>query len=201
MNSTAIYLILSIAVIVKCNVIGPISSSNSDYSSSASMVNSEHWNRYWGKPTLSLVPYDHQSSGTMLAFPGGGYTSDDTYVPTYQEKYGVQMLQNYILNSGTYSQWLRSASEADIVRFLRARKGDVNAAWNMIWSHSLWRQNPVSGPETITPAEVNTFENSPLNNEIYWAGSAHDGSPVLVFRSALHKSGAVDTTYYSRYTL
>lgn len=110
----------------------------------------------------------------------------------------MNQLKYYISTSGTYSTWLRSATETEIVRFLRARKGDCDAAWQMMWDHSNWRNSPI-GADSLTALDDQTFENSFLNQELYWSGQAFDGTPVLFFKTAFHQSGAVDPQYYTRW--
>lgn len=113
------------------------------------------------------------------------------------EREMIDELKMYILNSGSYSTWLRSVTNTELVRFIRARKGDLNTAWQMIWDHSLWRQSPM-GADSISISDDQFFQSCSLNNELYWSGLAYDGSPVLIFKTGLHQSGAVDATYYTR---
>ena len=71
----------------------------------------------------------------------------------------------------------------------------------MLWEHSLWRMNPAAGgADTISPIDNQNFEYSSLNQEMYWAGLASDGNPVLVFRSAQHQSG-VDAAFFTRFVV
>lgn len=49
------------------------------------------------------------------------------------EKEDIHQLRYYILQSGTQSKWLRTVSDVEILRFLRARKGDIENTWLMLW--------------------------------------------------------------------
>ena len=109
----------------------------------------------------------------------------------------VDQLQNYIVSSHSNSNWLNTASSTEILRFLRARNGDIDNAWQMLWEHSLWRVSPF-GPESFTADDHQIFEECSLNEEFYWAGTAHDGCPVLFFRTGYHQSGAIETSFYTR---
>ena len=119
------------------------------------------------------------------------------FLVSVAEREIIDQLKHYILSSGSYSTWLRSVTDTELLRFIRARKGDLNAAWQMIWDHSLWRQSPM-GADSISIAEDQFFQSSSLNNELFWSGLAYDGNPVLLFKTGLHKSGAVDAAYYTR---
>ena len=109
----------------------------------------------------------------------------------------MDQLKHYISSADTCTSWLRTASRTEILRFLRARKGDAEAAWQMLWDHSLWRISQ-SGPESFSIIDEQIFEESSLNEELYWAGQAYDGCPVLYFSTGLHQSGLVSSTFYTR---
>lgn len=130
------------------------------------------------------------SSSTTKHFRGA-------FTATNEEIHPLNQLKHYILTSGSHSTWLQSAAETEILRFLRARKGDCDAAWQMIWDHSYWRQSPI-GADSLSAVDDQIFENSFLNQELYWSGLALDGTPVLFFKTAFHQSGAVDPQYYTR---
>jgi hypothetical protein len=145
--------------------------------------------RYFQIPSAVRATTDASSDTTK--FIRGAFT------PTNQEVQHLNQLKYYISTSGSYSTWLRSATETEIVRFLRARKGDCYAAWQMMWDHSHWRNSPI-GADSLTAIDDQTFANSFLNQELYWSGQAFDGTPVLFFKTAFHQSGAVDPQYYTR---
>ena len=123
--------------------------------------------------------------------------NNGVFLVSVAEREIIDQLKLYILNSGSYSTWLRSVTDTELLRFIRARKGDLNAAWQMIWDHSLWRLSPM-GADSFSIAENQFFQSCPLNNELFWSGLAYDGSPVLLFKTGLHQSGAVDAAYYTR---
>ena len=121
----------------------------------------------------------------------------DAFIMSLLESQMVDQLKGYIVSSGSYSTWLHAATKVEILRFLRARNGDIDAAWQMLWEHSLWRSSPL-GPDTFTANDDRLFEECSLNRELYWAGKAYDGSPVLIFRTGLYETGAVDSSFYTR---
>ena len=177
--------------------------------------NMEHLTRYWGNVRPDALVVHSGGSGAFLPgqqglfphqlspVPGGpaGGGGRACYEPSYAEQQSVGLLKHYVVNSGTQSPWLRGASDVELLRFLRARKADVAATWQMLWEHSQWRMNPAqSGADTLGPSDYQYFERSTLNQEMYWAGLASDGNPVLVFRSALHQSN-VDPAMFSRFVV
>lgn len=142
--------------------------------------------------------FNNEKNLQPLTQPDRYSTSHTVFFANNLEQQSIDQLRLYISNSGSYSTWLHSASDTELLRFIRAREGDLDAAWLMIWNHSLWRQSPL-GPESFTSSDEPTFQNSFLNQELYWSGVAYDGSPVLCFRTGLHQSGAVDAEFYTRY--
>lgn len=145
--------------------------------------------RYIRKPEGTRSANSHQSRYFESAFSCSA-----------SEKLMIDQLKVYISNSDNYSKWLRSVTDSELLRFVRARKGDINAAWLMMWDHSIWRQSSL-GPDSFSPADHYNFETSLLNQELFWSGKAHDGSPVLYFKSGVHQSGATDAQFYTRYKL
>lgn len=139
----------------------------------------------------STLRATNDASSTTTKHFRGAFTA------TNEETLLLNQLKHYILTSGSHSTWLQSAAETEILRFLRARKGDCDAAWQMIWDHSYWRQSPI-GADSLSAVDDQIFENSFLNQELYWSGLALDGTPVLFFKTAFHQSGAVDPLYYTR---
>jgi hypothetical protein len=176
--------------------------------------NMEHLTRYWGNVRPDALVIHSGGSGAFLpgqqglfpphmqpGVPGAAGGGRACYEPSYAEQQSVGLLKHYVANSGTQSPWLRGASDVELLRFLRARKADVAATWQMLWEHSLWRMNPSqSGADTLGPSDHQYFERSTLNQEMYWAGLASDGNPVLVFRSAFHQSN-VDPSMFSRFVV
>ena len=44
---------------------------------------------------------------------------------------------SYTMRSG----WLENANRIELLRFIRAKKGDCNEAWKSIQSHAIWRKS------------------------------------------------------------
>ena len=156
-------------------------------SSDVEVNNMEHITRYWGSTVRPDALVVHSgSSGAFLPgqqglFPQQQAVSRPCYEPTFAEQQAIGLLKHYIMNSGTQSQWLRTVSDSEIVRFLRARKADVAATWIALWEHSIWRMNPLNGgADTISPMDNQNFEFSSLNQEMYWAGTMiHSSMNIL----------------------
>lgn len=72
--------------------------------------------------------------------------------------------------------------------------------FSSVVDHSSWRYGP-GGAETISDYDEHMFANCELNNEIYWAGTAYDGLPLLIIRPGLHVPGRYDDNFYLRYRL
>lgn len=170
-------------------------------------ITAEHLLRYWGSTTDQLVDSMHIVTNAVNFYPDkkqqqhissnqNPHSGYNVFVISSTETTDVNHLRRYIMHSGSFSRWLQNISDTEILRFLRARKGDIDAAWVMLWEHSNWRQSPM-GSETLTPKDNQIFEASSLNDELYWAGQAYDGNPVLFFRSGLHQNGA-DALFYTR---
>jgi hypothetical protein len=141
--------------------------------------------------------YFQRPEGTLSANTANSRDVERAFSISASEKLIIDQLKLYISNSDTYSNWLRSATDSELLRFVRARKGDINAAWQMMWDHSIWRQSSL-GPESFSQADHCTFERSLLNQELFWSGKAYDGSPVLYFKSGMHQTGATDAQFYTR---
>jgi CRAL/TRIO, N-terminal domain len=141
--------------------------------------------------------YIRRPEGTLSANTPNSRDFERSFSFDASEKSKIDQLKLYISNSDTYSNWLRSVTDSELLRFVRARKGDINAAWQMMWDHSIWRQSSL-GPESFSLADHYTFERSLLNQELFWSGKAFDGSPVLYFKSGVHQTGATDAQFYTR---
>lgn len=185
-----------------------VSSTNVERSGNSNgEITTEHLLRYWGSTTdqlvdsMHIVPnavnfYSDTKQQQHISSNQNSHSGYGVFVMSSTETNDVNQLRRYIMHSGSFSRWLQNISDTEILRFLRARKGDIDAAWVMLWEHSTWRLSP-TGSETLTSVDNQIFEASSLNDELYWAGQAYDGNPVLFFRSGLHKNGA-DALFYTR---
>jgi hypothetical protein len=72
---------------------------------------------------------------------------------------------------------------ADILRFLRGKNGNVDAAFEAIVRHAKWRIGP-DGADTVW--KENRFINSPLHTEIFWIGLSKNDCPTFVARTFIH---------------
>lgn len=80
--------------------------------------------------------------------------------------------------------------EIDILRFLRAHKGNVDIAWKSIQSHDQWR---VSNYGVESKAfNLSLFDHSPMRQEMFWLGMSLDNCPTIVIRTQIH-----DGIYYN----
>lgn len=141
--------------------------------------------------------YFQSPEGTLSANTPNSRKFESVFSSSASETLIIDQLKLYISNSDTYSNWLRYVTDSELLRFVRARKGDINAAWQMMWDHSIWRQSSL-GPDSFSPADHYAFEISLLNEELFWSGIAYDGSPVLYFKSGVHQSGTTDAQFYTR---
>jgi len=111
-------------------------------------------------------------------------------------------ISSYLVQYGASAvhPWLRGVTDVELLRFLRARGGDMDAAWTMLFKHCSWRGSEV-GPDSLTATDAHTFATCALNKELYWAGEALDGCPTVIFRTALHEPGAHDPDFYIRFVV
>ena len=119
---------------------------------------------------------------------------------TAEEHYKIRQIQysisQYMINTAS-SVWLSTVSDTEILRFLRARSGNVDSAWGLLLRHAEWRVGP-DGADSISPSEGDFFATCDLNREMYWGGEALDGCPTVIVRTALHVPGLWDNTVYIR---
>jgi len=96
------------------------------------------------------------------------------------------------------TQWVEAA---DLVRYAREFEGDVEAAWSALRRTCAWRaEQGVAAAVAEAEAEADYFRESPLSRELFWMGSEdREGDPVLLFRTALHRPGALPTAEYVRF--
>ena len=89
---------------------------------------------------------------------------------------------NTVLSHGV-SPWLKKALATDFLRFLRAKNGNVEEAWKMIYAHAKWRTSK-HGADTIL--KNREFLGSILHRELFWLGESCEGHPTMVIRTQAH---------------
>ena len=107
-------------------------------------------------------------------------------ITTEKEKAGLDFLdsERRLINiQGDISPWLHSATSTDLLRFLRARNGNVEEAFKSIMTHAKWRTSKY-GADTILKED--SFQNSQMNKEVFWLGVSTTNCPTLVIRTQAH---------------
>ena len=126
-----------------------------------------------------------------------GLLADSTRTP--EELDSIQELRAAIRsywNDPTLPPWFRSPiHDVELLRFLRARNGRVDLAWEMLQRHAEWRRSR-GGSDSLTAEDHSRFARSPLHRELYWAGESLDGCPTIVVRTAIHVPGGCDPDTY-----
>ena len=84
--------------------------------------------------------------------------------------------------------WLNEATDVELLRFLRAKHGNVDEALKMIQAHMTWRSSEYGADSDFIKT---AFVNSPLRHEIFWLGLNKDNCPTMVIRTQVH-----DGIYY-----
>ena len=93
-----------------------------------------------------------------------------------------------IKNSNSRSRWLQEVTDVELLRFLRAKHGNVDEALKMIQAHMTWRSSEYGADSDFIKT---AFVNSPLRHEIFWLGLNKDNCPTMVIRTQVH-----DGIYY-----
>lgn len=101
------------------------------------------------------------------------------------ERNTTQLLRQRLRDkkSSCKSNWVKSATDVELLRFLRYNDGDVDHAWSMIERHIAWRRS-CYGAETVSSPKK--FAGSLLHNEMFWIGPNKQGVPTLVVRTQVH---------------
>jgi len=85
------------------------------------------------------------------------------------------------------NSWLATrATDLELLRFLRERKGDSVKAWSMITAHNEWRESPLGADLVMRTRREEFASNANLNHEAFWIGESKSGCPTLVIRTQLH---------------
>ena len=85
--------------------------------------------------------------------------------------------------------WLSTVTDIELLRFLRAKNGNEEKAWQMIVKHVAWRNSKYGADSEFT---ATFFKDSPLHKEVFWLGLNKENCPTLVVRTQIH-----DGTYYN----
>ena len=122
-------------------------------------------------------------------------------VVTEKERSSLLLLNGKRLDTVTshgVSPWLKNASATDFLRFLRAKNGDVEEAWKMIYAHAKWRTSNY-GADTIL--KNRQFLGSILHRELFWLGESSEGHPTMVIRTQAHDGADYneDPKIFTRY--
>lgn len=80
--------------------------------------------------------------------------------------------------------WLTNVTDTELLRFLRARHGHDEKAWQMLLKHVNWRSSKYGADSDFT---ATFFESSPLHKEVFWLGENKDNCPTLVVRTQIHE--------------
>lgn len=86
---------------------------------------------------------------------------------------------------GSSSSWLFTATDKEILRFVRAQIAHKEDAWRSILNHAKWRNSKYGADE------VSDFADNFMHYEIFWLGLNKQGCPTLIVRTVAH-----DGTHY-----
>ena len=103
---------------------------------------------------------------------------------------------------GMPSGWLhRGVTDVELLRFLRARNGDLSAATAMLREHAVWRGSAV-GPDRPPPdpssAPFAAHIVSVIRRHVYWTGVTTEDCAVLVVESAVFQVATQHTDVFLR---
>lgn len=107
------------------------------------------------------------------------------------ERASIRVLRDRIsAKKDRKSRWMREeVQDVEILRFLRAREGNVEKAWAMMDAHDSWRVSPFGAESSFIH---HAFNGSVLEKEVFWIGHDSNGCATLVVRSQIH-----DGYYYN----
>lgn len=152
--------------------------------------------RYWRAPAQILSQTPSSTRGTD-SLPTRGY-----YACSLSETQVIAQLRRVIAERVTAKDpaqtWLAcTASDVELLRFLRARQMDVEVAYEMLLRHSRWRREvgQEAGETTLTA------DDALLARHVYWTGVTEDDCAVLVVESAVLDVAARDSARFIRSAL
>ena len=106
---------------------------------------------------------------------------------TLAEMGGVRKLRSLVKearHSRGASKWYTTVTDVELLRFLRARRGNTEDAWKMLTAHVEWRNSKYGADSAFTKTY---FIDSPLHHEVFWIGANANGCPTLVVRTQVHE--------------
>ena len=78
------------------------------------------------------------------------------------------------------SSWLFTASDKELLRFVRGQIAHKEDAWKAILAHAKWRNSKYGADK------VGDFSNNFMHYEIFWLGLNKQGCPTMVVRTVAH---------------
>jgi hypothetical protein len=109
------------------------------------------------------------------------------------EIHGISELRSLLssYHSEAQSKWIRNdeVEDTELLRFLRARNGNIQQAYKMIIAHDKWRVSQFGAESDYIKS---AYIHSPLKHEIFWLGLDKEGCPTLAVRTQVH-----DGLYYN----
>jgi len=106
---------------------------------------------------------------------------------THKDIEGLKELKRIRLRLGLkHLKWLTSAKDIELLRFLKAKNGNVIEAWKMILAHAKWRVSK-DGPDGNK-----TKFHPELHKQVFWLGLSKEKKPTMVIKTHFH-----DGLYYN----
>jgi hypothetical protein len=129
---------------------------------------------------------ENEATNQRLEWAGQFATHEELGIVRFlREKVAIRM----VTEPSTPSLWLSTATDVELLRFVRAKHGNKDEAWKMVLSHALWRTSQYGADSNFTRE---FFADSPLHHEVFWMGHNKEGCPTLVIRTQIH-----DGIYYN----
>jgi hypothetical protein len=131
-------------------------------------------------PALEDIPSNTQTDDLKFVYPKSW---GDINV-TEKEKSSLLFLHNKCSNENRAdTQWLKTATPTDLLRFLRNKNGNTEEAYKSLIAHAKWRISKYGADIIVVE---NSFKESALNKEVFWLGVSLSGCPTLVIRTQAH---------------
>jgi hypothetical protein len=182
---------LFINVLITCTLYisnsADTSSSSHAYTMNTSPSTSDI-HHHWGNKANELInhnDYNCCSSHYML--------SEEEYQLINQLRYLIQ--SKYDSSDASQLWLLHTATDTDLLRFIRSRHHSIHAAYSMLLAHSKWRS--LSLGQKVTPYD-NAFTER-LKSLIYWTGISSDYTAVLIVSANSFSLASSDCDKFLRY--